>query len=135
MPQDASDHAVVTRQPIQPLETDEHGTTRFKGNAIVCHLLDNGGIDINDLAMASPDFPQEDWEQFAQLIGYSLSGFSELSYVRDDTYDVASRMNRKGESETEARISILEGKLRRVREMIKGMAATLFAIHPDDLSE
>lgn len=28
---------------IQPLYTDEHGTLRFKSNAIVRYLLDNGG--------------------------------------------------------------------------------------------
>jgi len=39
-------------------------------------------------------FPQEDREQFAQLIGYSLSGFGELDYVSDETYEVAERMLR-----------------------------------------
>ncbi|HEY9661654.1 MAG TPA: hypothetical protein V6C65_24625, partial [Allocoleopsis sp.] len=30
--------------------------------------------------------------QFAQLIGYSLSGFGDLSYVSDETYAAASSM-------------------------------------------
>lgn len=62
---------------------------RFKANAIVRHLLDNGGIDLNAIAMLS--FSQEDREQFAQLIGYSLSGFGELSYVSDETYNAADK--------------------------------------------
>lgn len=31
----------------------------------------------------------EDREQFAQLIGYSLSGFADLSYVSNKTYNAA----------------------------------------------
>ncbi len=75
------------RHPIQPLVTDKHGVIRFKENTIVSYLLANGGIDLNHLARR--DFPQEDREQFAQRIGYSLSGFSDLSYVSDETYDTA----------------------------------------------
>ena len=72
------------KNPIQPLEKDSHGVLRFKENKIVRYLLDNGGITLNDLA--TMDFSQDDSEQFAQLIGYSLSGFGELSYVSDETY-------------------------------------------------
>ncbi len=64
-----------------------NGVTRFKQNAIVKFLLEAGPYDMNQLAKMP--FTNEDREQFAQLIGYSLSGFSELSYVSDDTYDRA----------------------------------------------
>lgn len=67
------------RHPIQPLQLDDKGVLRFKKNAIVEHLLDNGGIDMNDLARK--DFCREDREQFAQLVGYSLSGYADLWYV------------------------------------------------------
>jgi hypothetical protein len=40
--------------PIQPLYTDEHGTVRFRANALVRFLLDNGGIDMNKLAVEDP---------------------------------------------------------------------------------
>ena len=73
--------------PIQPLITDKNGTTRFKGNAIVGFLLDAGPFDMNQLAVMH--FSDEDREQFVQLIGYSLSGFGELSCVSDKTYDAA----------------------------------------------
>lgn len=74
----------MIEHPIQPVISDEHGSIRFKSNAIVRHLLDNGGIDLNQLERL--DFPQCDREQFAQLIGYSLGGYSDLSYVSDETW-------------------------------------------------
>jgi hypothetical protein len=76
------------RHPVQPLITDKYGTLRFKENAIVRYLLDAGPFDMNHLAVIP--FSDEDREQFAQLIGYSLSGFEDLSYVRDETYDMAT---------------------------------------------
>lgn len=79
------------KNPIQPLFTDNHGTVRFKENKIVSYLLDNGGIDMNQLAALS--FTQDDREQFAQLIGYSLCGFDELRYVSNETYTAAVRMH------------------------------------------
>ena len=75
--------------PIQPLYND-NGVTRFKANAIVRYLLDAGPFDMNHLAMLP--FSDDDREQFAQLIGYSLSGFSELSYVSDETFNQAEAM-------------------------------------------
>ena len=44
---------------------------------------------MNDLAVFAhtAKVPAHDQEQFAMLIGYSLSGFLELSYVRDKTKD------------------------------------------------
>lgn len=52
-------------------------------------LLDAGPFDLNTIRRA--DFPQQDREQFAQLIGYSLTGFGELDYVSDETYEAAER--------------------------------------------
>ncbi|MCA7900711.1 hypothetical protein LGM39_15130 [Burkholderia cepacia] len=77
----------LTKNPMQPIITDRIGTLRFKENAIVRYLLDNGGIDMNKLAML--EFTDADREQFAQLIGYSVSGYGELSYVSDESYDRA----------------------------------------------
>lgn len=74
--------------PIQPLYLDENGTIRFKHNRIVSFLLDAGPFDMNQLALM--EFSREDREQFAQLIGYSLGGFGELSYVRNKTYNRAA---------------------------------------------
>lgn len=77
------------KHPVQPLVRDAAGVIRFKANAIVRYLLESGTADMNKLAMLP--FSQEDREQFAQLIGYSLSGFGDLSYVTDETYAVAAR--------------------------------------------
>ena len=115
--------------PIQPLAFDEHGTLRFKKNAIVDFMAHK--IGLNELA--AMDFPQEDWEQLAQLIGYSLSGFGDLSYVKDFTYNTAEAMVRQGKTEEQARIEDLERTLDTVREGLKGIIPELFRIHPDDI--
>lgn len=74
-------------QPNQPTYTDEHGVLRFQHNAIVRFLLDAGAFDMNRLSMMP--FSDEDRAQFAQLIGYSVSGWGDLSYVSDERYDSA----------------------------------------------
>lgn len=75
----------MTDTPMQPLEYDSRGTVRFKANELVRFLLDSHPyVDLNRLAEL-PHISDEDHEQFAQLIGYSLGGFSELGYVHHDT--------------------------------------------------
>ena len=74
--------------PTQPLERDEGGVIRFRGNAIVRFLLDAGPFDMNQLAHMR--FTRAERSEFAQLIGYSLSGYGELSYVTDDEYNAAA---------------------------------------------
>ncbi len=71
------------RHPIQPIEPDDSGVLRFKGNAIVRHLLDHSGIDLNKLERMN--FSNEDREQFAQLLGYSVSGAADLGYFSEET--------------------------------------------------
>lgn len=119
------------KHPIQPLAPDERGTVRFKPNAIVRWLLDDGPFDMNQIAMKR--FSVEDQEQFAQLIGYSLSGFSELNYVRDKTYGTAEKMSETGQTEDQARIAYLEEVLETVREGLRIATPAVFRIHPDDL--
>ena len=124
------------RNPMQPLYKDGNKTIRFKENVIVRTLLDwatNKGMGLNELAMM--EFSQDDREQFAQLIGYSLGGFGELSYVRNDTYNAASMMAEAGEDEKSARIAALEHALHQVRKGLKQASAAAFRIHPDDLNE
>jgi hypothetical protein len=82
------DAPTVTRKhPIQRVAPDAHGTVRFVQNPIVSFLLDQYTPGLNGLAdlSANKDFSSEDWEQLAQLIGYSVDGFSTLSYVSDET--------------------------------------------------
>jgi len=128
----------MTKHPMQPVYLDANGRARFRGNAIVQHVVeeasagrkcDLGDIarlyfpdedsvqfraligadldhpercnavvrhlfhcacngwqcDLNTLAIAAHrlKFPQADQEQFAQLIGYSVHGFHELSQISD----------------------------------------------------
>lgn len=118
--------------PIQPLIEDSQGVVRFKANAIVQHLLDNGGIDLNQIAAL--DFSREDREQFAQLIGYSWSGACDLGYMSDEVLDAAEAMRKSGTSEAEARADVLRDKITRAKNAMREGVAELFGVHPDDLS-
>jgi hypothetical protein len=122
------------KHPLQPLVKDKHGRLRFKENQIVSYLLEAGrkiGVDMNELAILP--FPREDRERFAQLIGYSLSGFGELSYVSDDTYDTATKMSETGKAEQDSRVEMLEEKLENIRNALREACTSAFHIHPDDL--
>jgi hypothetical protein len=68
------------RVPMQPIVVGPDGVTRFRRNALVDYLLANGGIDMNRLAVL-PNISREDRAQFAQLIGYSVGGYCDLSYA------------------------------------------------------
>jgi hypothetical protein len=122
---------MTTKHPIQPLAYDEKGVLRFKANAIVQYLLDNGGIDLKDIACWP--FTKEDRQQFAQLIGYSLSGYASLSYVDNESYETAEKTFNEGLNEDKARIAYLEGELKELREALRVPIARLFEVHPDDL--
>lgn len=100
----------LPRHPMQPVVKDEDGTPRFRENAIIRYIVDHaadvvhpgapridpetgkpfhqGKLDLGKLAML--DFPQEDREQFAQLMGYAISGYHELDYVSDESAAQAS---------------------------------------------
>ena len=124
------------KNPIQPLTKDSEGTLRFKKNAIVRHLLDwasERGMGMNELAVMN--FCKDDRQQFAQLIGYSLSGYSSLqSYVDDDAYNAAAKMA-CGMTEEQARIAALQEELDAVRVALREPMARLFGVHPDDLGQ
>jgi hypothetical protein len=72
---------------MQPIYRDGDGRARFRGNKIVEWMLEQGRqgkkFDLNTIAVACVDVPQEDYVQFVQLIGYSIRGFHELSGVPD----------------------------------------------------
>lgn len=123
----------MTHHPIQPLVLDEQGVLRFKKNKIVEFLLDNGGIDLNQIGMG--DFSREDREQFAQLIGYSYSGAGDLDYTSNEVLDTAISMYENGKSEAEARAEVLHSQLENARRSMRGGVAELFGMHPDDLPQ
>jgi selenocysteine lyase/cysteine desulfurase len=117
----------IANHPIQPLQM-ESGVLRFKRNKIVEHLLDSGGIDMNELARM--DFPAEDWTQFRQLIGYSHSG---IPNCPEEVWQAALAMYEQGVSEAEARANHLRDELAAIRADMRSAVARLYGIHPDDL--
>ena len=121
----------MAKHPIQPLVKDDHGVVRFKENALVRYLLDHGGLDMNKLAMVS--FPREDREQFAQLIGYSHSGASDLSYMSDDVIEAARRAYDEQTTPAGAMARVQAEKLDALRRALREPMADLFGVHPEDL--
>lgn len=118
-------------QPIQPIITDDAGIVRFKANAIVAHLLDKGGISLNDIAVM--DFSREDREQLNQLIGYSVSAWGGLESTTNESWEAVSLMQEQGHTSVQARLEAVEGELEALRADLAGPMARLFNKHPDDL--
>lgn len=117
---------------IQPTVTDINKIVRFKENKIVTYLLDSHpSVDMN--AIARGDFTQDDRQHFAQLIGYSVSGWGGLSYVDDDTYRAVEAMM-EGQTETQARISTLQREMNYIREAFREPIARIYGIAPEDLN-
>ncbi len=79
--------------PMQPVVVGADGIHRFKANQIVLYMLETGEraglFSLNTFATHLPEFSREDHEQLAQLIGYSVGGACELSYMSDDVCNAA----------------------------------------------
>jgi hypothetical protein len=117
--------------PLPPHPHQPHvwvdGVERFRENKIVRHLVDFGrdrGCSLNDLAVM--EFSDEDRTQLAQLIGYSVSGFGDLSYVSDAVYEEAANPDNtevaKQLAALRAERDDLRERLRRLSEMVVGIA-------------
>jgi hypothetical protein len=77
--------------PLQPIVLDD-GKARFVSNKVIVWMMEElrrKGTTLNDYPFEV--FPIADIEQFYQLIGYSISGFGELSVVTTETFDRAER--------------------------------------------
>lgn len=116
------------KHPIQPLVLDERGVLRFKENKAVAWMAKQ--IDFNELFRR--DFPAEDLEQIAQLIGYSHGGSP--SYVKDEVWHAAQAMYESGVSELEARNAYLRDRMAKSGEAVQAAVATLTEIYPDATS-
>ena len=75
-------------QPMQPVVLEE-GQPRFKANALLKNLFATGKLDLNEIRGWAKHLPIEDQEQFWQLLGYSVDGFADLSWPRQETKDLA----------------------------------------------
>lgn len=65
---------------------------RFQENTLVRTLLDRAtanGYGLNELWKDCCDAKRKDWEEFYQLIGYSLNGYMELPMVSERHKDWA----------------------------------------------
>ena len=97
------------KNPIQPIIKDAGGQARFKANKIVQELLDtHPRFYMNDIVRKN--FSDDDRQQFAQLIGYSLSGYSELMRYVDDVAYSAAEYVAEGIDWRDAKIKALEAK-------------------------
>ena len=128
-------------QPMQPINAKEEGVppyrnmvARFRPTKLVQYLLDrNGKIGLNELAIYSQthDVSADDQMQFAMLIGYSVGGFGDLSYVDDETRaEAVARGN-------VALVAVLPYANEEARDAAKGIAeAALVQVqaHEQDLS-
>lgn len=74
----------VDAHPMQPILLDPDGRPRFKKNSAVEYLAEGR---LNEIARRG--YSDEDMTQLAQLIGYSVAGFGDLSYVSDADYERA----------------------------------------------
>jgi len=132
-------HSELPHHPIQPLVRDSYGVIRYRQNAIVRYLLDHGGTDLNHIAMMP--FSTADREQFAMLIGYSVSGASELEYMYPDTLhasDLMAEALREGRTldQKDARIAALEARITSMRtylEKIRAVTSEFHDLQPGDL--
>ncbi len=98
---DFEDSPIMKKHPMQPVELCDGGIVRFKENKIITFMLDAGTnakfFDLN--IIAEMGFSAEDRMQLAQLIGYSISGYADLSYVSDESYEEAKIQVQKLENE------------------------------------
>lgn len=71
------------KHPMQPVVIANDGCARFKENKIVSDLLaiaSSNGMDLNQIA--ARNYSKDDYSQLMQLIGYSVSGYGDLSRSR-----------------------------------------------------
>ena len=127
--------------PIQSIGYDDNGVIRFKENAIVNYLLDEGYLNLNDIAIIP--FSNADRTQFAQLIGYSVSGGAGLSYFlpeqRIEADAIADAIYKNSESSItpdpkDAIIQGLREELQTMRNALNAQLAVILNCTPEQVS-
>lgn len=96
---------VGEEEPMQPVGVDQYGTHRFLENRIVRDMVEFArphGFDLNEMATraAQGQYSQSEREQFAQLIGYSVCGYLDLSYVSNKSADRAIALDEQLEADS-----------------------------------
>jgi hypothetical protein len=89
---------------MQPIERGKDKCIRFKANAIVRWLVNSKQIDLNQIAIYCQEHrvPITDQEQFWQLLGYSVSGYGDLGFVRKKTIAAADLIASQSDAEVDA---------------------------------
>jgi len=82
---------------MQPIVVAKDGAIRFLENRIIRDLLETSSLCLNKIAVR--DYTDDERMQLAQLIGYSVSGYGELSYVSDESYSKADDIRESIHSE------------------------------------
>lgn len=122
------------KHPIQKTKIDKAGVLRFVQNDVVdlmLKLLKKHGIGLNELHEQGYEISQGDWDQFNQLIGYSVSG----APIADVIKDIAEDQHKLGRTVLELRAERAEKLLNDVRLAMRDGLADLYEIHPDNLME
>jgi len=81
--------------PMQEIKFDDHGVIRFRENKIVRFLLDQYKPGLNGICARFGQDKNPDYEQLMMLIGYSVSGFGDLSNVERRTINAADKKAKK----------------------------------------
>jgi hypothetical protein len=122
------------KHPIQKTKIDKSGVLRFVQNDVVdlmMKLLKKHGIGLNELHEEGYKISQGDWDQFNQLIGYSVSG----APIADAIKDIAEDQHKLGRTVLELRAERAEKLLRDARLALRDGLADLYEIHPSSLME
>jgi hypothetical protein len=132
----------LPKNPMQPIVIDSKNVVRFKQNEIVRAAYEVSkahAFGLNEVAMRN--FTQDDQKQFAQLLGYSVSGYGDLPYVDKVSVECADQQvalllsGTPVVSEQEMELQVLRDENRRLKAAIRNAAVEAFSIHPDDLHE
>ena len=71
----------MKKHKMQNIIFAEDKIIRFQENKIVSLLLQESNYDLNSLTTVG--FKKKDWQQFMQLIGYSVSAYGGLGIVSE----------------------------------------------------
>lgn len=81
-------------QPMQPIAWDGKGVIRFQDNKVITMLLEAGVLNLNSIAgqCIEKKIPRADQMQFWQMLGYSVSGFGDLSFATKEMVAAADEI-------------------------------------------
>jgi hypothetical protein len=132
----------LPKNPMQPILKNSDGCIQFKTNEIVHAVYEVSkahAFGLNEIAMNN--FTKDDRKQFAQLLGYSVSGYGDLPYVDKVSVECADQQvalllsEAPFISEQEMELQVLRDENRRLKAAIRNAAVEAFSIHPSDLHD